>query len=507
MWNELPLNNKEEYKNQILAFASLTETFAQKVDEGEMPAPIINSKYQETVFQKAFNAVIEDIGNSSYDASLIVHGVTEEKYLIGIKTFGVKANLQKIAQFKKQQQDEWSDKIAQLKHNATGLTTKEDVDNVNDSLYRELAVRISELRNARIESSIQQLKGFSVNVADLDINEHIHSVYHLLMPSEKNADPKIYVKEISYNKIDIANITIIGCTQPNRPENFEFEDGIHRYKYTPADSQLYMDFQNADTMEVWDVIYVEDAYQVFADLGRKIYGNNTATITEEYIWPIEVHPFSGFNNFYGVGSKLSSDKRIQIVDNLRDKYDGIMLDDDYDSLISELREFFVRAQNHDERMYKVQLRDEIMRLVKTTDNADFIKDVAKLLYRPVTEMYIPIPNSKKFHQLHPNFFGIDKHFTLIFEPSKSVMPAYITQDNGKAIESEQKQSYLGVWILRGIFQLQEYEPLTQQRLNELEINSMKLYKTSESDDVHLEFIYTNPDEMPDPCENRICHID
>lgn len=64
MWDELPVSQRNEYKRMILAFASLTEMFAQKADgssEEEAQqfgtlSPIINSKYRETVFQKVFHA-------------------------------------------------------------------------------------------------------------------------------------------------------------------------------------------------------------------------------------------------------------------------------------------------------------------------------------------------------------------------------------------------------------------------------------------------------------------
>ena len=53
--------------------------FAQKSNEDDIEAaPIINSKFQETAFQKAFNAYAEDIGNTSYDVSIQHAG---EKYL------------------------------------------------------------------------------------------------------------------------------------------------------------------------------------------------------------------------------------------------------------------------------------------------------------------------------------------------------------------------------------------------------------------------------------------
>ena len=64
----------------------------------------------------------------------------------------------------------------------------------------------------------------------------------------------------------------------------------------------------------------------------------------------------------------------------------------------------------------------------------------------------------------------------MFEPSGDSLPVYITQDHGKAIESAEKQSYLGEWILRGVFQLDEYEPLTAQKLKELNINGLKFSK-------------------------------
>ena len=67
MRHNLPTNQKDEYKRLILAFSSLTEMFIQKsIDDNILPMPIINSKFQETVFQKVFKATAEDIGNIRY---------------------------------------------------------------------------------------------------------------------------------------------------------------------------------------------------------------------------------------------------------------------------------------------------------------------------------------------------------------------------------------------------------------------------------------------------------
>ena len=62
--------------SDLLEYTSLLEKeadFAQKSDadeNDEIPNPIINSKYQETIFQKVFHASAEDIGNTSYDAAI-----------------------------------------------------------------------------------------------------------------------------------------------------------------------------------------------------------------------------------------------------------------------------------------------------------------------------------------------------------------------------------------------------------------------------------------------------
>ena len=72
MWEHLKSEQKEKYKTLITNFASLSQAFSQKAeleDERQTEnyvAPIVNSKFQETVFQKAFNAVGEDIANTSY---------------------------------------------------------------------------------------------------------------------------------------------------------------------------------------------------------------------------------------------------------------------------------------------------------------------------------------------------------------------------------------------------------------------------------------------------------
>ena len=52
-------------------------------------------------------------------------------------------------------------------------------------------------------------------------------------------------------------------------------------------------------------------------------------------------------------------------------------------------------------------------------------------------------------------------------------------------------------MLRGIFQLKEYEPLTEEKMNEIGLNGLRVYKVQGRDDVHLQFIWIEDDDLPD----------
>ncbi len=525
MWEMLPEKEKQEYKKMILAFASLTEMFAQKAENTEEAmelSPIINSKYQETVFQRVFNASAEDIGNTSYDAAINFKDSNgdEIKFLIGIKTFGVNSGAQKIAQFKANH-SEWASLINQMRENAKladgTFRQKEEIDNVNYELYLELARKIACLRNARIKSSESNLQGFTI---DSD-NDNVQAIYHVLMPSKKGEPPVIYVGETDYAQIDIENISVTGCTGSKNPTNFAFTDGNHIYRYTAADSQLLMEFKNTDIIkEKWDVVYADDAYALFSNLADSIYGKPKDTVIESYSWMLtnnegEVERYSGYNSFYGVSSKLAHDSRKNRIVKIENKFKGDIEVTIMESITNKLRNYLlVEAPTQKEKYKKELLRKEIVKLAETTHNDEFISAILKTIYRPQNEMYIPIPNSKEIHQDNPNFFGEDvgtfidgssklalkkdkREFNLVFEPSGDSIRAFITQDNGKAIESVEKQSYLGEWILRRVFQLPELEPLTAKRLNEIGINGIRLYKTNLNNDVHLQFIWIDKDNLPD----------
>lgn len=503
MWTDLPEIERKQYEKLILNFASLSEAFAQKEENDDsIVAPIVNSKFQETAFQKCFNAYAEDIANTSYDASI---NARTKKYLIGLKTFGFKSGDQKIAQFKSiAGSADWINLIDSIKKNAHGLTSKEEINNANKDLYLELAKKIAQVRNERIESSKKNLRGFKLD------NVPVEAVYHVLMPSPKNEQPIISVGEISYSPIDVENIKILGCTTPQTPQNFAFTDRKHEYKWTSADSQLLMKFHNAEiVLEKWPVRYVDDAFEFFENMGRK----QEVDRIESHSWRLKIEPYSGFNAFMGQPKMARKDGyREKKINHLIQAYANQLSTTQLFMLKDYLRKLLLNNWNTDDKKdCMVRLRQKMMEYVDTLNIPSLTEAVQKMAYRPNDEFELRIPSAWEFHHHYPHFFTDKKlfqpnthkcienkderTFKLRFIPSGDEISAYINQDSGKAIESVGTQSTLGSWVLREVFQLKPYEPLTENRLNEMGINAVRLTKRDGA--IELSFIWIDPGNLPD----------
>lgn len=163
---------------------------------------------------------------------------------------------------------------------------------------------------------------------------------------------------------------------------------------------------------------------------------------------------------------------------------------------------------------KKELRFKLINYIKNL-NDDYLKyEIEKMVYRPVGEVYIPIPDSKNFHKNFPDFFAKDagkleegksslvlskekRTFKLKFISSGNVIDAYINQDAGKAIQSIDRQDILGEWLLRGVFQLKERELLTAERLAELHINAIRFTKYVDTDVIGIEFIWIDENNPPE----------
>lgn len=510
MWNELDQDRKERYKKLITNFASLSEAFAQKADSSdEIVAPIINSKYQEASFKDAFKGKVEDIGNTSFDASLETN--KGQKFLVGIKSFGLNAGSQKIAQYKAASgRQEWSEIVGRLKGRAVEKMTADDLFRLNRDDYYKLAELIAKERNRRIRSSRATLIGLKD-----DFNKPIPAYYHFLMPSKKNTFPEISVGETKYLEIDIDSIEIIKCTGWKSPANFQFQDKNHTYSYNDGDHVLLMNFKNQDNViEVWPVQYIDDAFNFFENLSD-YYHKRIDPIKMSVSWLIyntsgEMEKSSGFNawNAMSKASYITREKLVKEIRNLlQNKYPKKVK-----SLMNELSSFYSFNRSNKVK-FNVEKRNKWLEHIHKLEDPAIIRLAEKMTYRSDYELYIPVRKAKRFNTKYPDFFGKgigkignngkliqsakDRQFDIEFKPSGVCMTAFLTQENGKGIESVKKQKTMGKWILNGIFQLNKYEPLTRKRLDELDINGIRMTKYKDtSKPIELEFVSLNPESLP-----------
>ena len=223
-----------------------------------------------------------------------------------------------------------------------------------------------------------------------------------------------YVVECSYDLIDISTITNINSTDTS----VTFEDSKNSYLYNLSKSTLFKKFI-ANEKEVIDRIEIEISDDPFVVLDK--------------LW-----------------SELEVTKQVH----------------NEQSIVLPL---------YNDETYKVN--------EKSVFNASLAspKNKGSNQPRPAYEAYAPIP--KYIHILKPNFFGIDaldkeerqaSKFDLHL-PSGKVVQAKITQDSGKAIQTN-PQSILGKWLLYNIFGLGEYEVLTREILDDKQIDSLVVTK-------------------------------
>lgn len=510
MWVDLPDKQKQHYQKLITNFASLSEAFAQKSDDDDIVSPIVNSKFQESSFQFSFDATIEDISNTSFDASIDYKDESSHvKYLIGIKTFGVSSSYQKIAQFKSISARSWNDILDEISNNAKKCNSIDEVNSINHELYLKLINKIANARNARIRSSRSNLKGFKID------DVPVESVYHVLMPSRKNTVPKIFVGETNYSTIDTNNIYDITCTSTKHPTNISFSDGIHKYRYTSADSQLLMSFDNDQIiLDEWPVKYIEDAFSFFENMDT-LSSNTQSKVIESHSWYIEIEKqkFSGFNAFYGQSKSARGKARENKIKKLESKLPTNASKKQKETFSNLIRKILLGNWNSDDKKAEMlRYRNKLVSLLNEINNDEFKYDILNVVFRPANELEIRIPKARKFHLAFPHFFvncdnlfqdekrktlisdRDNRTFKLKFIPSNDEINAYINQDFGKSIESTGSQGILGKWVLRNVFQLKEYEPLTRDKLDELNINGIRFSKTK--DCIELEFIWIDPENEP-----------
>ncbi|MBO7080759.1 MAG: hypothetical protein J6V99_01810 [Neisseriaceae bacterium] len=101
VWQRYPKEERQRYIQFLQIYGALSNLFRQK--KGDL-IPYLDSKFQETVFDKIFsNSENKDIGNTPHDI-LSVFG--DERIGVGLKTWtNSKPSFQKVMQLKRFQNE------------------------------------------------------------------------------------------------------------------------------------------------------------------------------------------------------------------------------------------------------------------------------------------------------------------------------------------------------------------------------------------------------------------
>lgn len=97
--------------------------------------------------------------------------------------------------------------------------------------------------------------------------------------------------------------------------------------------------------------------------------------------------------------------------------------------------------------------------------------------RDLNEVYIPVPTI--IHEVFPNFFPDQGTLFSLKLPNGDSLDSKICQDRGKALMSNPNKD-LGKWILRDILKLKENTLVTYEKLQDLDIDSIRIDKIDDT---------------------------
>lgn len=413
VWEQYPIEQRQEYEKYLQGYGTLTKLFTQKNSH----IPYLDSKFQETVYAKAFNSRNTDIGNTPHDILSIVNG---RHIGIGLKTWMNSApSFQKVMQLKR-----FKDDINQYLENPT-----------------ELVAKISEIKNDRLESDY-----FRLGLSE-DLN-----IYHYVV-----RDTGVFkIAETAYPKVDISHIKDAKFLESGgKTTAVQWNDGRKHYKYTFADSQVYMKFDLA---------------------------NSDTTI-------VDTIPIKVLENPFDYILKLADDLE---VTQSPDKQAATTIGDREEVAYLPLYSF---------KTGKVEERSGLNAWNGAPKNKGSDRP------RPLGEVYIPVPI--EFHKEHPNFF-VDNIFEKIRDkqpiefniilPNGACMPGRLTGDNLKNFQSGSNdpskrkpngerwgQSDLGNWLLVDVLGLHSRDLVTREWLNKRGVDSVKIWhKNGDKSKIYLD---------------------
>lgn len=203
-------DNKEKYQQFLKTVGCLSNLFS------DSNIPYLYYRIAEKIFCRAFQA--EDLSRSDVSAD-----AKKNMLGIGLKTFlaGNSRTFQKVAEF------------------------NSDRPSYNSLKGKDLIIKVSELRNARI--------GFTEKTHNLE-----NSIYHCVL--RESGKFKIY--EEVMNKIDIQNIGGI----KKHKSSIAFNDGIHEYSFLLSKSTLTKRFETNNILDEFDVDVLEDPLSQLQEL-------------------------------------------------------------------------------------------------------------------------------------------------------------------------------------------------------------------------------------------------
>lgn len=411
IWDKYSKEEREEYINFLKVYGALSNLFRQK--QGEL-IPYLDSKFQETVYAKAFNSENVDIGNTPHDI-LSVFG--NQRIGIGLKTWmGSQPSFQKVMQLKRFQAE-----INALKDDMEGL-----------------ANILSLKKNEKMKADYHRL-GLSEN----------ENIYHYVTRDKGG----FTVNECSYPLIDINNLKDFHKTETA----FSWSDGYKDYKYTFGDSQIWQKFDSSKygskVLETFDVNIIEDPFTFLMEAYFGVI--EKAKKAEEDI--IEV-----YLPLYSYSSKEVEEKSGLNAWNAAPK------NKDYNTP-RPLNEVYIPIPIEFHRKYSEFFTSNITGIIDTLKRLKGKKEA-----KPEVRFHLELPNGK-------------------------IIPARLTQENLKALESGSNterdetgkrygQSALGQWLLVDVLGLKERTLVTREWLEKKDTDSVRLWrKKDDYSTIHIDF--------------------
>ena len=257
VWQRYPKEERQRYIQFWQIYGALSNLFRQK--KGDL-IPYLDSKFQETVFDKIFsNSENKDIGNTPHDI-LSVFG--DERIGVGLKTWvNSKPSFQKVMQLKRFQNE---------------------INAIKNS--EELAYKISEIKNQRM---IQ-------DYARLGLSED-SNVYHYVTRDKGS----FTINECAYPLVDLNNLRDFQLEK----SSISWSDGKKEYKYTFADSQILQKFDIAE-QETFEIQIIQDPFEFLLNAYQEFISPYQEKIVEIYL-PLYSYKYktvkahSGLNSWNG----------------------------------------------------------------------------------------------------------------------------------------------------------------------------------------------------------------